>query len=153
MAIISSLLNIIAVIAIIVFIVYTVTVHRRINRYINTLEDNLKDYQVHLDTDIKLRNNINDTINTCYKLMSLCYNTNLEIIKKLTNTNKDRNNKYNNLITYINKLNNLVVKVNKLLDNTKSEANKRSIYYNLTNCPTAQRKRNSKLKTAKNKEV
>lgn len=153
MVIISSLLNIIAVIAIIVFIVYTIIVHRRIISYIKTLEDNLKDYQTHLDVDIKFRDNINDAVNTCSKLITLCNNTNLEVISKLKNGGKDRDNKYNSIVSRITELNNLVIKTNKLLDNTKSEANKRLIYYNLTNCPSAQRKRNSKLKTAKNKEV
>ena len=146
-------LNIIAIIAVIVFIIYTIAVHCRINKYINNLEDNLKDYQTHLDIDIKFRNNINDAVNTCSKLITLCNNTNLEVISKLKNAGKDRDNKYNALVSRITELNNLVVKANKLLDNTKSEANKRSIYYNLNNCPATQRKRNTKLKTAKNKEV
>ena len=146
-------LNIITIIAVIIFIIYTIAVHCRINKYINNLEDNLKDYQTHLDIDIKFRNNINDAVNTCSKLITLCNNTNLEVISKLKNADKDRDNKYNALVSRITELNNLVVKANKLLDNTKSEANKRSIYYNLTNCPATQRKRNTKLKTAKNKEV
>lgn len=147
------ILNVITVMAVIVFIIYTITVHRRINKYINNLEDNLKDYQTHLDVDIKFRNNINDAVNTCSKLITLCNNTNLEVISKLKNAGKDRDNKYNSLVSRITELNNLVIKANKLLDNTKSEANKRSIYYNLTNCPATQRKRSTKLKTAKNKEV
>ena len=153
MAIISSLLNIIAVITVIIFIIYTIIVHRRIISYIKTLEDNLKDYQTHLDVDIKFRDNINNAVNTCSKLITLCNNTNLEVISKLKNIGKDRDNKYNSIVSRITELNNLVIKINKLLDNTKSEANKRLIYYNLTNCPAVQRKRNSKLKTAKNKEV
>lgn len=146
------ILNIIAVVAIIVFIIYTIIVHRRIIFYIKTLEDNLKDYQTHLDVDIKFRDNINDAVNTCSKLITLCNNTNLEVISKLKNVGKDRDNKYNAIVSRITELNNLVIKTNKLLDDTKSEA-KRSIYYNLANCPATQRKRNSKLKTAKNKEV
>lgn len=146
-------MNIIAVIAVIIFIIYTIIVHRRIISYIKTLEDNLKDYQTHLDVDIKFRDNINDAVNTCSKLITLCNNTNLEVISKLKNVGKDRDNKYNSIVSRITELNNLVIKINKLLDNTKSEANKRLIYYNLTNCPAAQRKRNNKLKIAKNKEV
>lgn len=153
MLIVTFILQFVAIIAVIVFIVYTVIVHRRINKYINNLEDNLKDYQTHLDVDIKFRNNINDAVNTCSNLITLCNNTNLEVISKLKNAGRDRDNKYNALVSRITELNNLVIKTNKLLDNTKSEANKRSIYYNLANCPATQRKRNTKLKTAKNKEV
>ena len=153
MVIVTFLLQFIAIIAVIVFIIYTVAVHRHINSYIKILEDNLKDYQAHITADIKFRNNINDAINTCSNLITLCNNTNLEIISKLKNTNKDRDNKYNNLITRITELNNLVIKTNKLLDDIKSEANKRSICRNPTNHSATQRKHDSKLKTAKNKEV
>ena len=153
MVIINLLLQLIAVIAVIIFIIYTVIVHRHINSYIKTLEDNLKDYQAHITADIKFRSNIDDAVDTCSKLITLCTNTNLEVISKLKNTNKDRDNKYNNIIARITELNNLVIKNNKLLDDIKSEANKRSIYYKPTNYSATQRKRDSKLKTAKNKEV
>lgn len=153
MAIATFLLQFVAIIAVIVFIIYTVTVHRHINSYIKTLEDNLKDYQTHLDADIKFRNSVNDAINTCSQLITLCNNTNLEVISKLKNTNRDRDNKYNNLVSRITELNNLVIKTNRLLDDIKSEANKRSICRNPTNHSATQRKRDSKLKTAKNKEV
>lgn len=128
-------LNIIAIVAIIVFIIYTIIIHRRIISYIKTLEDNLKDYQTHLDVDIKFRDNINDAVNTCSKLITLCNNTNLEVISKLKNTGKDRDNKYNAIVSRITKLNNLVIKANKLLEDTKNEDNKRFIYHNSINCP------------------
>lgn len=147
------ILNIIAVIVVIIFIIYTVIVYHNINSYIKTLEDNLKDYQAHITADIKFRNSINDAVTTCSNLITLCNNTNLEVISKLKNTNKDRDNKYNNLVSRITELNNLVIKSNKLLDDIKGEADKRLIYYNPTDYSATQRKRNSKLKTAKNKEV
>ena len=148
MVIINLLLQLIAVIAVIVFIIYTVIVHRHINSYIKTLEDNLKDYQAHITADIKFRNDINDALNTCSNLITLCNNTNLEVISKLKNTNRDRDNKYNNLVARITELNNLVIKSNKLLDDIKSEANKRLIYHKPTDYSATQRKRNSKLKNS-----
>lgn len=146
-------LNIIAIIAVIVFIIYTVTVHRRINKYINNLEDNLKDYQTHLDVDIKFRNNINDAVNTCSKLITLCNNTNLEVISKLKNAGRDRDNKYNALVSHITELNNLVVKLNRIKDEIKKEAKNSYKNRSAMECSSVRTKRNTKLKTAKNKEV
>ena len=153
MVIINLFLQLIAIIAIIIFIIYTVTVNRRINKYINTLEDNLKDYQVHLDVDIKFRNNINDAVNTCSKLITLCNNTNLEVINRLKNADRDRDNKYNAIVSHIDKFNNLVVKFNKIKDEIKREAknsykNRSAIEYT-----GVRAKRKTKLKTAKNKGV
>lgn len=147
------ILNIIAVIAVIVFIIYTVTVHRRINNYIKALEDNLKDYQAHIIADIKFRNSINDAVNTCSNLITLCNNTNLEVISKLKNTNRDRDNKYNNLIARITELNNLVIKLDKVIDEIKKEA--KNSYNNRSTMEHSgvRTKRNTKLKTAKNKEI
>lgn len=163
MLIVTFILQLVAIIAVIIFIVYTVTVHRRINRYINNLEDNLKDYQVHLDVDIKFRNNINDAVNTCSKLITLCNNTNLEVISKLKNADRDRDNKYNaivsritelnNLVVKFTELNNLVVKLNKIKDEIKKEAKNSYKNCSTIECPSARTQRNSKLKTAKNKEV
>lgn len=148
MVIINLLLHLIAIIAVIVFIIHTVTVHRRITYYIKTLEDNLKDYQAHLDADIKFRNSINDAINTCSKLITLCNNTNLEVISKLKNTNKDRDNKYNNLVARINELNNLVIKHNKVIDEIKKEA--KNSYNNRSTIERSgvRVKRNTKLKNS-----
>lgn len=151
MVIINLFLQLIAIIAVIVFIIYTVTVHRHINSYIKTLEDNLKDYQVHLDVDIKFRNNINDAVNTCSKLITLCNNTNLEVINRLKNADRDRDNKYNAIVSHIDELNNLVVKLNKVKDKIKREAknsykNRSAIEYS-----GVRAKRKTKLKTAKNK--
>lgn len=163
MVIINLFLQLIAIIAIIIFIIYTVTVNRRINKYINALEDNLKDYQVHLDADIKFRNNINDAVNTCSKLITICNNTNLEVISKLKNADRDRDNKYNAIVSHIDELNNivakfielnnLVVKLNKIKDKIKKEAknsykNRSAIEYSDVHA-----KRKTKLKTAKNKGV
>lgn len=146
-------LNVIAVITVIIFIIYTVTVHHHINNYIKTLEDNLKDYQAHIITDIKFRNNINNAVNTCSNLINLCNNTNLEVISKLKNTNKDRDNKYNNLITRITELNNLVIKLDKVMNEIKKEAKNSYNNRSTMECSGVRAKRNTKLKTAKNKEV
>ena len=146
-------LNVIAVIAVIIFIIYTVTVHHHINNYIKILEDNLKDYQAHIIADIKFRNNINDAVNTCSNLITLCNNTNLEVISKLKNTNRDRDNKYNNLIVRITELNNLVIKLDKVIDEIKKEAKNSYNNRSTMECSGVSAKRNTKLKTAKNKEV
>lgn len=153
MVIINLFLQLIAIIAIIIFIIYTVTVNRRINKYINTLEDNLKNYQVHLDVDIEFRNNINDAVNTCSKLITLCNNTNLEVINRFKNADRDRDNKYNAIVSRITELNNLVIKHNKVIDEIKKEAknsykNRSAIEYS-----GVRAKRKTKLKTAKNKGV
>ena len=153
MIIAAFLLQFIAIIAIIAFIIYTITIHRRINNYIKTLEDNLKDYQAHIIADIKFRNNINDAVNTCSNLITLCNNTNFEVISKLKNTNKDRDNKYNNLITRITELNNLVIKLDKVMDEIKKEAKNSYNNRSTMECSGVRAKRNTKLKTAKNKEI
>ena len=153
MIIIAFLLQIIAIIAVIVFIIYIVTVHRRINNYIKTLEDNLKDYQAHIIADIKFRNNINDAVNTCSNLITLCNNTNLEVISKLKNVDKDRDNKYNAIVARIIELNNLVIKLDKVMDEIKKKAKNSYNNRSTIESPGVRTKRNSKLKTAKNKEV
>lgn len=89
------ILYIITIIAVIIFILYTVIVHNRINKYITNLEKILKDNEVLFIKEVDFRKNITDTFDKCINLLTLCNNTNREVISKLHNSNKDKDNKFN----------------------------------------------------------
>lgn len=89
------ILHIITIIAVIIFILHTVIVHNRINKYITNLEKILKDNEILFIKEVNFRKNVTDTFDRCINLLTLCNNTNLEVISKLRNSNKDKDNKFN----------------------------------------------------------
>lgn len=89
------ILHIITIIAVIIFILHTVIVHNRINKYIDNLEKILKDNEVLFIKEVDFRKNTTNTFDRCINLITLCNNTNLEVMSKLRNVNKDRDNKFN----------------------------------------------------------
>lgn len=102
MAIITFILQLLACIAVVVFILYTVNVNKHITIYINRIENILNDHQVYLTKEIEFRNSIAEVLDKCTNLLTLCNNTNLEVISKLRNVGKNADNKYNVLNTKIN---------------------------------------------------
>lgn len=95
MYIIALILQLLACIAVIVFIIYTVTVNKHITIYINRLENILNDHQVYLTKELEFRDSITEVLDKCVNLLTLCNNTNLEVISKLRNVGKNNDNKYN----------------------------------------------------------
>ena len=89
------ILHIITIIAVIIFILHTAIVHNRINKYITNLEKILKDNEVLFIKEVDFRKNVTDTFDRCINLLTLCNNTNHEVISKLRNSNKDKDNKFN----------------------------------------------------------
>ena len=154
MFVFTIVLQLIATIAVIVFIFHTVRVHRHINEYIKNLEKVLKDREVYLTKEIEFRNSIDETINRCNNILSLCYNSNLEIVSKLCNSNKDRDNKFNllddklkGITSHIEVIYTMILTVHNYFKN------KAKFSYNtdnLTHSLSFEEERNTKLKTAKN---
>lgn len=89
------ILHIITIIAVIIFILHTAIVHNHINKYITNLEKILKDNEVLFIKEVDFRKNVTDTFDRCINLLTLCNNTNHEVISKLRNSNKDKDNKFN----------------------------------------------------------
>lgn len=153
MFIFTIILQLIATIAVIVFILYTVRVHRYINEYIKSLEKILKDHEVYLTKEIEFRDSINETINKCNNILALCSNTNLEVVSKLRNSNKDRDNKFNLLDDKLKGITGRIeVIYTMLLAIHNYFKNKAKFSYNtdnLTHSLPFGEERNTKLKTAK----
>lgn len=148
MVVIAIILQLLACIAVVVFILYTVNVNKRITIYINRIENILNDHQVYLTKEIEFRNSIAEVLDKCSNLLTLCNNTNLEVISKLRNVGKNADNKYNALNTKLNA-------IQKELDNVHKDVtliqNEAKISYNTKNmkpCTLPTEITKSKLKTA-----
>lgn len=130
MYIIALILQLLACIAVIVFILYTVTVNKHITIYINRLENILNDHQVYLTKELEFRDSITEVLDKCVNLLTLCNNTNLEVISKLRNVGKNNDNKYNALNAKLNA-------IQKELDNVHKDVtliqNEAKISYNTKN--------------------
>lgn len=143
-------LQLFVIITIIAFIVYSTIVYRRLRKLINNIEDVLKDHESYLHAEIKFRNSVVDALKKYTDLVTLCNNTNLEFINRIRNSNKDRENKYNSLVSKFNaianKLDINVAKVeNKALNKAKNSLDEekiKTISHKTNKC-------DKKLKTAK----
>lgn len=113
MFVFTIILQLVATIVVIVFILYTVRVYKYINEYIKNLEKILKDYQVYLTKEIEFRNSITEVLDKCTNFLTLCNNTNMEIISKLHNVIKNADNKYNVLSSKLNTIQKEVEDVHK----------------------------------------
>lgn len=144
------ILHIITIIAVIIFILYTVIVHNRINKYITNLEKILKDNEVLFIKEVDFRKNVTDTFDKCTNLLTLCNNTNLEVISKLRNVGKNADNKYNALSSKLNAIQKEVEDIHK--DVTLIQ-NKAKFSYNTKNMkptPLPDEVRKNELKSARN---
>lgn len=154
MFVFTIILQLIVIIAVIVFILYTVRVHKHINEYIKSLEKILKDHEVYLTKEIEFRDSISKTINKCNNILALCSNTNLEVISKLRNSNKDRDNKFNLLDDKLKGITGRIEVIYIMLLAVHNYfKNKAKFSYNtdnLTHSLPFEEERNTKLKTAKN---
>lgn len=130
MYIIALILQLLACIAIIVFIIYTVTVNKHITIYINRLENILNDHQVYLTKELEFRDSITEVLDKCVNLLTLCNNTNLEVISKLRNVGKNNDNKYNALNAKLNAIQKELDDVHKDVTLIQNEA---KISYNTKN--------------------
>ena len=153
-ALTTFILNIIATIAVIVFILYTVRVHKHINEYIKILEKIFKDHEVYLTKEIEFRDSISETINRCNNILNLWNNSNLEVVSKLSNSNKDKDNKFNLLDDKLKGITGRIeVIYTMFLAVHNYFKNKAKFSYNtdnLTHSLPFEEERNTKLKTAKN---
>ena len=143
------ILHIITIIAVIIFILHTVIVHNRINKYIANLEKILKDNEVLFIKEVDFRNKTTDTFDRCINLFTLCNNTNLEVISKLRNTNKDRDNKFNVLSSKLTVIQKELEDIHKDVTLIQNEA---KISYNTKNIkptPLPNEIRENELKTAR----
>lgn len=150
MAIITFVLQLLACIAVIVFILYTVNVNKHITIYINRIENILNDHQVYLTKEIEFRNSIAEVLDKCTNLLTLCNNTNLEVISKLRNVGKNADNKYNALSSKLNAIQKEVEDIHK--DVTLIQ-NKAKFSYNTKNMkptPLPNEVRKNELKSARN---
>ena len=148
MYIIAVILQLLACIAVIVFILYTVNVNKHITIYINRLENILNDHQVYLTKELEFRNSITEVLDKCANLLTLCNNTNLEVISKLRNVGKNNDNKYNALNAKLNAIQKELDDVHKDVTLIQNEA---KISYNTKNVkprPLPNEITKSKLKTA-----
>lgn len=130
MYIIAVILQLLACIAVIVFIIYTVTVNKHITIYINRLENILNDHQVYLTKELEFRDSITEVLDKCVNLLTLCNNTNLEVISKLRNVGKNNDNKYNALNAKFNAIQKELDDVHKDVTLIQNEA---KISYNTKN--------------------
>lgn len=130
MYIIAVILQLLACIAVIVFILYTVTVNKHITIYINRLENILNDHQVYLTKELEFRDSITEVLDKCVNLLTLCNNTNLEVISKLRNVGKNNDNKYNALNAKLNAIQKELDDVHKDVTLIQNEA---KISYNTKN--------------------
>lgn len=150
MAIITFILQLLACIAVVVFILYTVNVNKHITIYINRIENILNDHQVYLTKEIEFRNSIAEVLDKCTNLLTLCNNTNLEVISKLRNVGKNADNKYNALSSKLNAIQKEVEDIHK--DVTLIQ-NKAKFSYNTKNMkptPLPDELRKNELKSARN---
>ncbi len=150
MYIIAVILQLLACIAVIVFILYTVNVNKHITIYINRIENILNDHQVYLTKELEFRNSITEVLDKCANLLTLCNNTNLEVISKLRNVGKNNDNKYNALSAKLNA-------IQKELDDVHKDVtliqNKAKFSYNTKNMkptPLPDEVRKNELKSARN---
>lgn len=154
MFVFTIILQLIVTIAVIVFILYTVRVHRHINDYVKSFEKILKDHEVYLTKEIEFRNSISETINRCNNILNLWNNSNLEVVSKLRNSNKDKDNKFNILDDKLKGITGRIeVIYTMLLAVHNYFKNKAKFSYNtdnLTHSLPFEEERNTKLKTAKN---
>lgn len=149
MAIITFILQLLACIAVVVFILYTVNVNKHITIYINRIENILNDHQVYLTKEIEFRNSIAEVLDKCTNLLTLCNNTNLEVISKLRNVGKNADNKYNALSSKLNAIQKEVEDIHK--DITLIQ-NKAKFSYNTKNMkptPLPDEVRKNELKSAR----
>lgn len=146
----TIILQLVATIAIIVFILYTIRVHKYLNEYIKNLEKVLKDHEVYLNKEIEFRDNITEIVDKCTTVLTLCNNTNCEVVSKLRNMGKDKDNKYNALITRLNTITNLINVNYNVLNDLKNEAKFSYNTYTIIFANQFEEERNIKLKTAKN---
>lgn len=153
MFVFTIILQLFATIAVIVFILYTVRVHRHVNDYIKSLERILKDHEVYLTKEIAFRNSIEEIIDKCTNLLTLCNNTNYEVISKLRNMGKDKDNKYNNLINRLNTIINLINVNYNVITELKNKAKFSYNTNNLIHSLPHKEEHNTKLKTAKNPRI
>lgn len=130
MYIIALILQLLACIAVIVFILYTVTVNKHITIYINRLENILNDHQVYLTKELEFRDSITEVLDKCVNLLTLCNNTNLEVISKFRNVGKNNDNKYNALNAKLNAIQKELDDVHKDVTLIQNEA---KISYNTKN--------------------
>lgn len=148
MYIIAVILQLLACIAVIVFILYTVNAHKHITIYINRLENILNDHQVYLTKELEFRDSITEVLDKCVNLITLCNNTNLEVISKLRNVGKNNDNKYNALNAKLNAIQKELDDVHKDVTLIQNEA---KISYNTKNVkprPVPNEIIKHKLKTA-----
>lgn len=148
MVIITFILQLLACIAIVAFILYIVNVHKQLMSYINRLANILDDHQVYLTKELEFRNSIAEVLDKCSNLLTLCNNTNLEVISKLRNTGKNADNKYNILNTKLNAIQKELEDIHKDVTLIQNEA---KISYNTKNMkpyPVPNEITKHKLKTA-----
>lgn len=149
MFVFTIILQLIVTIAVIVFILHTVRVHRHINDYIKSLEKILKDHEVYLSKEIIFRNNITEIADRCTTVLTLCNNTNHEVISKLRNIGKDKDNKYNALVNRLNTITNLINVNYNVITELKDKAKFSYNTDNLIHSSPIEEECNTKLKTAK----
>ena len=150
MVIITFVLQLLVCIIVIVFIIYAVRIHRHINEYIKSLEKILKDHQIYFTKEIEFRNSITEILDKNTNLFALCYNTNMEVISKLHNVDKNTDNKYNVLSSKLNTIQKEVEDVHK--DVTLIQ-NKAKFSYNTKNMKStslSDKIRKNELKSARN---
>lgn len=148
MYIIAVILQLLACIAVIVFILYTVNANKHITIYINRLENILNDHQIYLTKELEFRDSITEVLDKCVNLLTLCNNTNLEVISKLRNVGKNNDNKYNALNAKLNAIQKELDDVHKDVTLIQNEA---KISYNTKNVKShtlTNEITKSKLKTA-----
>lgn len=150
----TIILQLFTTIAIIVFIIYTVRVHRHINEYIKSLEKILKDHEVYLTKEIEFRDSVSEKINRCNNILNLWNNSNLEVVSKLRNSNKDKDNKFNLLVDKLKGTTKLIEDIYTMILAIHNDAkNKAKFSYNTDNLIHSlpfEEKHNIKPKTAKN---
>lgn len=144
------ILHIITIIAVIIFILYTVIVHNRINKYITNLEKILKDNEVLFIKEVDFRKNVTDTFDRCINLLTLCNNTNREVISKLRNSNKDKDNKFNVLSSKLTVIQKEIEDVHKDVTLIQNEAKFSYNTKNMKPTPLPNEIRKNELKSARN---
>lgn len=144
------ILHIITIIAVIIFILHTIIVHNRINKYITNLEKILKDNEVLFIKEVDFRKNITDTFDRCINLLTLCNNTNHEVISKLRNSNKDKDNKFNVLSSKLTVIQKELEDVHKDVILIQNEAKFSYNNKNMKSTPLPNEIHENELKSARN---
>ena len=143
------ILHIITIIAVIIFILHTVIVHNRINKYITNLEKIFKDHEVYITKEIKFKDSITEVIDRCNNILNLWNNSNLEVVSKLRNSNKDKDNKFNIISSKLTDIQKELEDIHKDATLIQNEA---KISYNTKNMkptPLPNEIRKNELKTAR----